>query len=241
MSTVEERSPSSATTTEPLLVDGQRLRQAEFMRRYELTPPGFKAELIGGIVHVASPLGIAHGQSSMDVNTWLGVYYAHTPGTDGLKSATTLMADLSVPQPDVQLRILPEYGGQSRNDGDYIGGAPELVVEVAQSGQPIELGAKRDDYERAGVREYIVVALEPGEVYWHVRRDDKLVRINPDADGIYRSTIFPGLWLDPAALLRKDLAGVIAVLEQGLATPEHAAFVADLADAAARHAAGDEE
>ena len=77
------------------------------------------------------------------------------------------------------------------------------------------------------------MALDAKEVHWHVRRDDRLVRIAPDADGIYRTAAFPGLWLDPAALLRKDLAGVLAVLERGLATPEHAAFVARLADAAA--------
>ncbi len=115
---------------------------------------------------------------------------------------------------------------------------PELVVETARSSRTIDLGSKRDDYERAGVLEYIVVALDTKEVHWHVRRDDKLVRIEPDADGIYRSAVFPGLWLDAAALLSKDLAGVLAVLERGLATPEHAAFVARLADAAARHANG---
>ena len=55
-----------------------------------------------------------------------------------------------------------------------------------------------------------------------------------DRDGLYRSKVFPGLWLDPAALLRGDLAGVLATLDRGLASPEHAAFVAKLADKAAR-------
>ena len=231
MSTVEQRSQSTT------LADGQRLDQAEFMRRYG-SAPGFTAELIGGVVHVASPLSPPHGRGSSRVSTWLGVYYAHTPGTEGLDNATTLMDDAGVPQPDSQLRILPEYGGQSREEGGYIAGAPELVAETARSSRTIDLGSKRDDYERAGVLEYIVVALDTKEVHWHVRRDDKLVRIDPDADGIYRSAAFPGLWLDPSALLRKDLAGVLAVLERGLATPEHAAFVARLADNAVRNANG---
>jgi Putative restriction endonuclease len=234
MSTAEERSRASTTTADPPLVDGQRLSQAEFMRRYELTPPGFKAELIGGVVHVPSPLSVPHGRGSFGVSTWLGVYCARTPGTDGLDKATTLMDDLGVPQPDSQLRILPECGGQGRDEGEYVAGALELVAETARSSRKIDLGGRRDDYERAGVREYIVVALDARGVHWQVRRNDKPVRIDPDPDGIYRSGIFPGLWLDPAALLRKDLAGVLAVLERGLATPEHAAFVARLADAAAR-------
>jgi hypothetical protein len=236
MSTVDER--SATKTTSPLLFDGQKLDSEEFMRRYERTPPGFRAELIGGVVHVASPLSVPHGEGSFDVTTWLGVYRARTPGTQGLENATTLMDDRGVPQPDTQLRILPEYGGQSRDEGEYVGGAPELIAETARSSGMIGLGAKRADYERAGVRQYIVVALDPDDVHWHVRRDDRLVRVTPDPDGIYRSAVFPGLWLDPAALLRKDLAGVLAVLERGLATPEHADFVARLAQAAARHAAG---
>ena len=43
-----------------------------------------------------------------------------------------------------------------------------------------------------------------------------------------RSEAFPGLWLDPAALLAGDLPRALAVLQQGIATPEHASFVASL-------------
>ncbi len=240
MSTVEPRASSrGTTTTDAILADGQRMNSAEFIRRYERTPPGFTAELIGGVVHVASPLSSPHGRGSFRISTWLGLYCARTPGTDGLDNATTLMDDLGVPQPDSQLRILPECGGQGHDEGEYVAGAPELVAETARSSRKVDLGGKRDDYERAGVKENIVVAIDDREVHWHVRRGDRLVRIPPDADGIHRSEIFPGLWLDAAALLRKDFAGVIDVLERGLASPEHADFVARLAAnaaAAARNA-----
>jgi len=230
MSTVEQR--PTVTTAIPLLADGQRLNQSEFMRRYELAPPGFTAELIGGIVHVPSPVGRRHGVSSVDAIAWLGLYRARTPGTEGLADATTLMNELGVPQPDAQLRILPKCGGQTRDEGQYVGGAPELVVEVSKSSRKIDLGPKRADYERAGVQEYIVAAVEPDEIHWHVRRRGKLARMRPDRDGLYRSKVFPGLWLDPSALSRGDLATVLAALDRGLATPEHADFVARLADAA---------
>jgi hypothetical protein len=218
----------------PPLVHSQRLNQAEFLRRYEATPPGFKAELIGGVVHVPSPLSRPHGRGSFRVTTWLGHYEARTPGVEGLENATTVMDELGVPQPDVQLRIVPECGGQTRNEGQYVAGAPELVAEVANSRRLIDLGAKRIDYERAGVKKYVVVTLDPQEVHWYVRRGKKLVRVRPGRDGLYRSKVFPGLWLDPAALLRGDLAGVLAALDRGLASPEQAAFAARLAAAAAR-------
>ena len=78
MSTVERR--TTATTASPPLADGQRLDQAEFMRRYELTPPGFTAELIGGIVHVASPLSSPHGRGSSDVSSLARVVPPALPG-----------------------------------------------------------------------------------------------------------------------------------------------------------------
>src|SRR5204862_339486 len=113
----------------------------------------------------------------------------------------------------------------------YITGAPELVVEVARSSRAIDLGPKRTDYEQAGVREYLVVELGPDRVHWLALRDGRFEDLAPRADGWFRSEVFPGLWLDPSALFSGDLDGLSAALERGLATPEHAAFVARLAGA----------
>lgn len=87
------------------------------------------------------------------------------------------------------------------------------------------------DYERAGVLEYIVRALDPVEFLWFTLRNGAFVQDSPDADGLYRSTVFRGLWLDPAALLAGDLDRLFDALDLGLATPEHAAFAARLARA----------
>src|SRR5438477_10554866 len=97
MSTVERRPPAPAII--PPLIDGQRLGQAEFLRRYEATPPGFMAELIGGVVHAPSPVGSDHGISSADRSGWLVHYRAHTPGADVLDYATPAIDDASAPQP----------------------------------------------------------------------------------------------------------------------------------------------
>jgi Uma2 family endonuclease len=225
MSTVRQK----PTTAGPPLAAGQRLDRAEFLRRYEDTPRDLKAELIGGVVYVASPVGLEHGRSSADAITWLGLYRARTPGVQALDNTTTALDDLGVPQPDVQLRILPAYGGQTRDEGKIVAGSPELVVEVSDTSRTIDLGVKRKDYERTEVQEYLVIAVDPEEVIWHVRRDNKLVRMLPDPDGLYRSKAFPGLWLDPEALLNEDLNQVIATLDRGLASPEHAGFIKRLA------------
>lgn len=44
-----------------------------------------------------------------------------------------------------------------------------------------------------------------------------------DEDGILRSIVFPGLWLDVAALLQLDGQQVLDTLRQGVAIPEYAA------------------
>jgi Uma2 family endonuclease len=211
------------------LVEGERLDQAEFHRRYEAMPHGVKAELIDGVVYIPSPIGIDHGGASAAAIYWLGLYAMETPGAQVLDNATTILDARSEPQPDALLRIRPEFGGQTSDDQGYVRGAPELVVEVAKSSRFIDLGPKLSAYERAGVLEYVVRALDPNEVLWFWLVQGALRRVDPDADGLYRSAVFPGLWLDPAALLAGDARRLRQVVEQGLATPEHAAFVARLA------------
>jgi hypothetical protein len=69
------------------------------------------------------------------------------------------------------------------------------------------------------------------EMDWFVLREGRYEKLPVGTDGILRSTVFPGLWLDPTALLKGDLAMVLAVLQRGIQSPEHAEFVARLARA----------
>ena len=216
-------------TSSPPLRPGQRLGQAEFHARYEAMPPGTKAELVGGIVVMPSPVGNRHGTTCLNVALWLGFYKSRTPGTQASENSTTLLDGGGEVQPDALLRILPAKGGRTRDAGKFVAGAPELVVEVADSTRGLDLGAKLAEYDLAGALEYVVFALDPDEVFWHARLGDRLVRIEPDADGIYRSAAFPGLWLDPIALLDDDGPALLATLDRGLASPKHADFAAKLA------------
>jgi hypothetical protein len=66
-------------------------------------------------------------------------------------------------------------------------------------------------------------------VDWFELREGEYLPLPPDTDGIYKSKVFPGLWLPVNALLEGDLAKVLAELQKGLGTPEHLAFVEKLA------------
>jgi hypothetical protein len=210
----------------PELRAGDRLTRAEFERRYEAMPHVKKAELIEGVVYMPSPVSYQeHGKQSYQVIGLLAFYESATPGVEGGDN-TTVRLDLdNEPQPDAFLRIRPDLGGQSRDSGKYVGGAPELIAEVAASSVSYDMHDKLRAYQRNGVLEYVVWRVEDRAIDWFVLRDDRYTPLPLSPAGYYQSEVFPGLWLDPSAMIRGDLAHVMTVLQQGLASPEHAEFV----------------
>ncbi len=211
------------------LENGDHLTRDEFERRYEAMPDVKKAELIEGVVYMPSPVRQdQHGTPHVAISTWLGVYWSATPGVTPADNATIRLDLDNEPQPDDLLIIDPRFGGQVQQEDGFIVGAPELVVEVAASSASIDRNTKLRVYRRNGVREYVIWRVLDQAIDWFVLRQGQYDVLVPQADGILRSEVFPGLWLDGEALLRWDMAQVLRVLGQGLASSEHAAFVAAL-------------
>jgi hypothetical protein len=218
----------------PRLESGDHLSAMEFLTRFEGAPWLKKAELVDGVVYLPSPTrwGL-HAIQHQALSTWLGVYWAHTKGTQAGDSGTLRLDLRNVPQPDAALIVLPSHGGQAEIDeNQYIVGGPELVGEISASTRSIDLNSKLSIYLRNEVREYIVWRVEDDAIDWFVECEGRYERLLPDASGIIRSVTFPGLWLDSAAMIALDLLAVLRVLEQGIASEEHSEFVARLAQAA---------
>jgi Uma2 family endonuclease len=211
-------------------MEGDHLTSDEFERRYDAMPGLKKAELIEGVVHMPSPVRHrSHGRPHAQILGWLIAYEAATPGVESSDNSTARLDLDNVPQPDALLLIDPARGGQARiSAADYVEAAPELVAEVAASTTSDDLGGKLEVYRRNGVREYIVWRVQDRQIDWFVLRQGKFERLSPGDDGILRSEVFSGLWLDHEALVRGDLARVLNVVQQGVASPEHASFVARL-------------
>lgn len=214
--------------TIPPLAAGDKLTRDEFIRRWEMHPEIKLAELIEGVVYMPSPVSSEHGDMDGDVGAWLSVYKAWTSGTASGRNSTTFLLDGS-PQPDLNLRILREHGGGSWIEDDgYLHGVPELLAEVCRSSVSYDLNQKFDLYQKAGVPEYLAVLMFEQEVRWHILVDGEYQVLGPDADGLLRSRVFPGLWLDGPALRAGDLQRVLQRLQEGLQSPEHRQFVARL-------------
>ena len=207
------------------LLDGDRMDQPTFHVRYEHAPPGFRAELIGGVVSVASPVGPIHSVQDGDLIGLLATYRGRTPAVRVYSNPSLILGAESELQPDAVLALLPEAGGRLRRLSNGLAGVPELVLEVADSSVSRDLHQKKRDYEAAGVPEYAVVLAREGRVVWFRLRSGVYEELPPGADGIHRSEMFPGLWLDGAALGAENYLAALRVLEHGLASSEHAAFV----------------
>lgn len=171
-----------------------------------------------------------HSEPVHFITTWLGVYRAATPGVRSGNDATVRLDPDNEVQPDGLLLLDPAVGGRARiSEDDYLEGPPELIVEVAASSASHDLHEKRRAYRRNEVQEYLVWQVYDRRLDWFQLSEGEYVPLEPDADGIIRSQVFPGLNLDVAALLEGDLAQVLAELQKGLESPEHVAFVERLA------------
>jgi Uma2 family endonuclease len=210
---------TTSSKTIPLLENGDRLTRHEFERRYTAMPyqkrGRNKAELIEGIVYMASPLRIrSHAQPHSQITGWLVSYQANTPNLMvGIEPTVRLDLDNEF-QPDAVM-FIPGRGANITDD-DYIAGAPELVIEIAASTVSIDLHEKKAAYHRNGVQEYIVWRTLDREIDWFSLQEGEYIQLEIDEQGVIKSQVFPGLWLGVESILSGAMADVLAVLQLGL-------------------------
>ena len=196
----------------PSLENGDHLSARDFLRRYEAMPEVKKAELIQGIVHMASPVRLdLHGKPDALIQGWLCVYAASHPEATHATNVTVRLDSDDVAQPDAVLFLDAAQGGKAAVDeSGYLSGAPELVVEIAASSVSRDAREKLVSYRRAGVAEYLLWRVLDEEIDWFLLEEDEYRPIQPE-EGLLRSRVFPGLALPVAAALSGDLATVLGV------------------------------
>jgi len=216
----------------PPLESGDRLNRYEFERRYNAMLSLKKAELIEGVVYLPAALRFrSHAEPHGNLMGWLWTYKIFTPGVE-LGDNPTVRLDLdNEPQPDAVLLINENAGGQARlSKDDYVEGAPELVVEIAASSVAIDLHDKKRAYRRNGVQEYIVWQVFEQKLDWFYLQQGEYVSLPVDENNVIWSRVFPGLWLAVGDLLAGNMARVLSVLQEGLASAEHGMFVQQLTE-----------
>ena len=219
----EDRPAAWPDIVAPMLESGDRLTRAEFHRRYLARPDVNKAELVEGVVYVASPVRTSvHGQPHACVMGWLVMYQARTPGVFVADNSTVLLDLDNELQPDAFV-WRAEPGGPHLDQDGYMEGAPQLVVEVAASSASYDLHDKFRAYRRNGVPEYVVWRVLDRAINWFRLREGEYFLVEPNADGVIESEASPGLRLNVPKLLAGDIAGVLAELDREPAPNERQA------------------
>ena len=173
-----------------------------------------KAELIDSTVFMASPVSTLHSRPDGLVGLILGTYSVSHPQTVFHPNTTVLLGPDDVIQPDGLLRLLPDHGGAAKETGEhYLAGAVEFVAEIAASSVSIDAGPKKESCRRAGVKEYFVWLVDDQEMILWALDEDNYVRVEPDADGVLKSRVFPGLCFDTEALIKNDAAKALSALD----------------------------
>jgi hypothetical protein len=214
----------------PPFENGDRLDQKTFHDLYERTPFRFRAELVDGIVYLKIPKPVRlRRRPRLSLSVWLGAYEAETEGVQIAMHATNILIDRNETHPYQTVIVDPALGGRtSINADDFVEGGAELLVEIAERSCSLPYHKKFEQYQKANVREYIIVNLESRNFNWFTNTANGFQPIKPNADGIMKSRVLPGLWLDREATLNDNNKRVRAVLDSGLASPEHAKFVTKL-------------
>jgi Uma2 family endonuclease len=202
-----EMRPTVATRT--VLENGAVMSRAEFHELYEQCEDLHRVELIEGVVFMPSPIMIlGHADEQGLMLDWLSAYAALHPGVKHSPPGTVLMDDENEPEPDAMLYRVTA----NRYKGGYLDGAPELIVEIANSSKSRDMHQKKEAYRRNGVLEYIVWRVRDEAIDWFHLRDGEYERRTPDAEGVVESEVFPGLRLHVAAALGMDRAVVLAAV-----------------------------
>ena len=204
----------------PFLQTGDHLSRAEFERRYAAMPHVNRAELVEGVVYMPSPVHYQqHARPHGSILGWLFAYAAATPQIHYADNASLRLDYENEVQPDAVLFYDEAHGGQCRvTADDFLEGRPELVVEVSASSASYDLHSKLRVYRRNGVPEYLVLLAQEERALWHVLVDGDYHLLEADEAGVLRSRIFPGLWLHVPHFWAGDLRGLIATLNEGLAS-----------------------
>lgn len=214
----------------PILENGDRLSRKEFERRYQAMSPSTQAELIAGTVYMPSPVRArSYGQPHSQIMLWLGTYTIYTPGVSCFDHTSVRLDWDNEPQPDGILRIETESRGQSRiSADDYIEGAPELIIEIASSSVAYDLHDKQEAYRRNGVQEYLVWQIRENQIRWWKLAGGMYQPLSANEEGVIAFEVFPGLQLNPTALLDGDMATVLATLQEGMKQPSYQSFLEQL-------------
>lgn len=194
---------------------------ADDLVRYEtfraIVGDGQKADLIDGVIYMASP-------DSKINNTLNGLLftlisnYIEAKGIDGFvffSRYACRISEIRAPEPDVGY-VRPENA--DRVHENEMEGGPDIVIEIiSRDSVQRDYGEKRDLYESAGVEEYWIVDPRQQRVQFLRLKNGRYELAPLEENRIFKSAVIPGFWLDVNWLLARPIPKAYHCLEEILA------------------------
>lgn len=181
---------------------------------YRLIPDGQKADLIDGVIYMASPDSLRANKLTVFL-CWLmrGFVEARGSGGEVLSSRFAFeLTDIRAPEPDVayvrpqRLHLLEEA---------RMRGGPDIAVEiVSRESRSRDYGEKRQLYQDAGVPEYWIIDPVQQRAEFLVLGSGRYELAVLEENRRFRSRALPGFWLDVDWLLADPLPSATGCLQR---------------------------
>ncbi|MBI4614389.1 MAG: Uma2 family endonuclease [Planctomycetes bacterium] len=162
---------------------------------------GYLYELAKGVVVVVNVPRVSHGLLTQAIDDQVRVYKVAHPGVihflaPGSDCALRLPGLQSERHPDRALYLTPPP-----SDNPWDAWTPEIAIEVVSRGQEErDYGEKREEYLRAGVREYWIFDPHRRTALFLRRQGDEWSEEEKEPASVYRTALLPGFELDLAAV-----------------------------------------
>ncbi|MBV9122612.1 MAG: Uma2 family endonuclease [Planctomycetes bacterium] len=172
---------------------------------FSLVPDGTKADLLNGVIYMASPDSRRSNNLTWFIGFLLGAYdeIRDIGGQVFISRFAFKLTKYRAPEPDVgyvrpnRVHLLEEMGMK---------GGPDIAVEiVSRDSRSRDYRLKKNAYRKAGVTEYWIVDPLKNRVEFHRLREGKYEQVPLEAGHLFRSEVLPGFWLDVNWLLAKPL------------------------------------
>jgi Uma2 family endonuclease len=118
----------------------------------------------------------------------------------------------SARQPDI---MFVHKSGRERFTTYYLNGAADLVIEViSPESRSRDRGVKFYEYESAAVKEYWLIDYERGQARFYELNSEGIYQLALIENGIYRSKVLEGLFIETDWLWQETLPTLMEVLKE---------------------------
>ena len=171
------------------------------------------AEWVDGEVIITSPASLQHQTINGFLSQVMGIYVEQHDLGKIILAPFQMKLETSGREPDLLFVASDQLDRLRRT---YLEGPASLVVEiVSPESAGRDRGEKFYEYERAGIPEYWLLDPQTRRAeFYQIGAEGQYHLIAPDAEGIYRSSILSGFWLQVEWLWQQPLPRVLDVLRE---------------------------